>query len=128
MQQSDFQTWAIIEVFGHEKYAGEVSTAKVGDSSMVMLSVPEVQNHEVTLPGFVKYINHSSVFSITPVSEEYAREMAVQLSKHPVQGYEHRQVIQQLAKKATEQMTMGELKKMLQLDAAQGGEPNDLPI
>lgn len=122
MQPSDFHSWAIIEVFGHEKFAGEVSTAKVGDSSMIMLSVPEIKNEKVTLPGFVKYINHQSVFSITPVSEEYAREMAVQLSKHPVEGYDHQQVIRQLAKHATEQMTLAEMKKLMDRQLLATGE------
>ena len=113
MQNSDFNHWAVIEVFGHEKFAGEVSTAKVGDASMIMLEVPEVENGDVTLPGFVKYINHSSVFSITPVSEEYAIKMASQLAQHPVQGYEHKEVIRQLAKKATEEMTLAEIQKLM---------------
>lgn len=125
MQTTEFNTWAIIEIFGHEKFAGQVSTAKVGDASMIMLTVPEVKNEQVTLPAFVKYINHQSVFSITPVSEEYAKQMAVQLSKHPVEGYDHRNVITQLAKKATEEMTMAQIKKLLATQNAMIEEGED---
>ena len=125
MQSSDFNHWAVIEVFGHEKFAGQVSTAKVGDASMIMLEVPEVKNGDVTLPGFVKYINHSSVFSITPVSEEYAIKMASQLAQHPVQGYEHKEVIRQLAKKATEEMTLAQIQKLISNGALEAADTSE---
>lgn len=123
-----FAHWAIVEVFGHEKYAGHVSTEQVGGVSMLRLDVPEVQNMEVTLPAFCKFLNPSSVFSITPVSEEYAVQMAVKLSKHPIEGYEHREVIKQLAKRATEQMTLAEIRKLTDggsLISADGGDDDE---
>jgi hypothetical protein len=116
MQTNDFNYWAVIELFGHEKYAGKVSVQKVGESTMIMLEVPETPKSETLgmyLPGFVKFINHSSVFSITPVDEEYAKGMAATLKKQPVAGYEHKEVITALAKKVTSEMTLAEINKLL---------------
>jgi flagellar biosynthesis regulator FlbT len=125
MNESSFDQWAIIEVFGHEKYAGHVSSTNVGGHAMILLEVPEVQNMKVTLPAFTKYISLSSVFSITPVGEEYAREMAAKLSKQPISGYEHQQVITQLAKKATEDLTLTEIKKLMDRQALLTGVEED---
>lgn len=112
--QTKFESWAVVQVFGHESYAGHVSEFNMGGASYLRIEVPEVQNMQVTLPSFVKLVNHNSVFDITPVSEEYAKEMAAQLSKHPITGYNHTQVIKQLAKTATEQMTMQEIRKLIE--------------
>lgn len=113
MDQANFSHWAILEVFGHEKYAGKVSTETIGSTSMIKLEVPEIVNEKVTLPGFIKFLNHTSIFSITPVTEEYAKEMAKTLSKHPIEGYEHRTVIEQLAQRMTEQMTLNKVEELL---------------
>ncbi len=123
MENTNFEQWAVLEIFGHEKYAGLVTTETIVGSAMIKLEVPEVTNLEVTLPAFVKLFNHASVYSITPVSEQYARSMAAKLSKQPIQGYEHEQVITQLAKRATEKMTLNEIKKLMNnglLEAEEG--------
>ena len=106
--EKSFDHWAIIEVFGHEKYAGRVSAEKVGDQSMIRLDVPEVNG----LPGFVKFLNPASVFSITPVSEEYAQEMAAEMNKQPIAGYDHAKVIKKLAQDTINKMTMDQVKKL----------------
>jgi hypothetical protein len=104
----NFEHWAIIEVFGHEKYSGKITTEKVGATEMYRLDIPETEEQ----PEFVKFINPSSVFSITPVEEAYAKEYANRLSKPPIKGYEHTEVIKALAKKAMKKMTMDQVKKL----------------
>lgn len=112
-QNQSFDQWAILEVLGHQKYAGKVSSQSIAGASMLLLEVPEVKNEEVTLPAFQKFFNTSSIYCVTPVSEDYAMRMAEQLSKHPIEGYDHTMVVKQLAKKATEQMTLSEIKNMI---------------
>lgn len=114
MENENFAHWAVIEVFGHEKYAGHVTTEQIGGHSMVKLTVPAIEENSIKLPGFVKYINHTSVFSITPVNEEYATAMAVRLKKHPVQGYEHRQIVTEMAQRAVNDMKLDEIKRLLE--------------
>lgn len=126
MQNQNFDYWAVVELLGRTQYAGHVCTTEVGGASMLKLTVPEVKNQEVTLPEFVKFINHQSVFAITPVSEEYAKQMAVQLSNHPVEGYDHKVVVQQLAKKATKEMKMGEIRRLLSGNTLE--EPEEEPV
>lgn len=120
-----FSQWAIVEVYGHEKYAGKVSETNIAGTGMIMLEVPEITNQEVTLPGFTKILGINSIFSLTIVDEEYAREMARKLSKHPVEGYEHKEVIRQLARKATEEMTLTEIKRLVAVGALNGTTEED---
>ena len=132
-QNSTFECWAVVQVYGHTTYAGYVAERNLFGKVMCELTVPEVKNQEVTLPSFTKVISPDSLFDITPVSEEYAKEMAVKLSKHPIEGYEHKEVVRQLAKKATEQMTLIEMKNLLnrnpELMTANGSEETeDLPL
>lgn len=112
-QNQSFECWAVVQVYGHTTYAGYAAERNLFGKVMCELTVPEVKNQEVTLPSFTKVISPDSIFDITPVSEEYARAMAEKLSKHPIEGYEHKEVIRQLAKKATEQMTLIEMKALL---------------
>jgi len=55
----------------------------------------------------------TSVFSITPVDEEYAVALAKRLKKHPIKSYEHQQLIREIAKKAVGEMKMDEIKRLI---------------
>lgn len=118
---SNFKSWAIVEVFGHEKYAGYVENLQIGGTSMLRIEVPETGG-EYPLPGFTKIFNPSSVFSITPVSEDYAKEMANRLKKHPITAYEHQNIIETMAEKKFSQMTVEKMREFI-FDAQ-----NNLPL
>lgn len=113
-QKTNFECWAVVQVYGHTTYAGYIAERNLFGKVMCELTVPEVTNEKVTLPSFTKVFNPDSIFDITPVSEEYAIEMAAKLSKHPIEAYEHKTVIQQLAKTATEKMTLAEMRAMIE--------------
>lgn len=133
-QNTNFETWAIIEVFGHEKYAGFVKDITIGSTTMLQVQVPETgKEREYPLPGFQKIFNPSSIFSLTPVSEEYAREMANNLRKSPVDVYEHKEIVGKLAQEAFDNMKMSELRKLLSnnrltVGSDDGITEDDLPI
>ncbi|MFO0943566.1 MAG: hypothetical protein U0930_22755 [Pirellulales bacterium] len=81
---NDFSGWAIVEIMGHQKYAGHVSTQALGGGSMLRIDVPEVETH----PPFTKMFGLASIYAITPVEELVARSMAQSLRKAPVDIYE----------------------------------------
>jgi len=131
---SNFKTWAIVEVFGHEKYAGYVEELQIGGTSMLKIEVPNTGTGcEYPLPGFTKIFNPSSVFSITPVSEDYAKEMANRLRKHPITAYEHKNIIETMAEKKFGEMTMEKVQEFIfnaqhKLPNPQAAEDNELPM
>lgn len=70
-----FDCWAIVEVMGHSKYAGRVTEQAIGGCAFVRVDVPAHEDH----PEFTKLLGQSSIFAITPVTEDIARGMAKQL-------------------------------------------------
>ncbi len=81
---NDFSGWAIVEIMGHQKYAGFVSTQAVGGASMLRIDVPEVEGHQ----AFTKMFGVAAIYGITPVDELVAKSMARSLRKAPVDVYE----------------------------------------
>ena len=67
-----FETWAVVEVCGHQKYAGFVTEQAIGGASFVRVDVPEVSDHE----AFSKLFGAAAIYSITPCSEELAKVVA----------------------------------------------------
>ncbi len=92
------ETWAIIEVMGHSKYAGFVRQVPMGGAAMIRIDVPEIPEREEEYldylcdrpagedayktvkktrkvpgtPAFTKFLGVSSIFAITPCSKEAA--------------------------------------------------------
>lgn len=92
-QANQIETWAVVEIFGHQKIAGFVRTAVLGSACMLRVDVPELPEEEreesgwsyekgeqitrrvklAAVPGFTRYLGISSIFSLTPCTEEFAR-------------------------------------------------------
>lgn len=87
------ETWAIVEVMGHGRFAGFVQQVPFGGAAMIRVDVPEILEHEEEydawegsvcagkekkkrkVPGsaaFTKFLGVSSIFAITPCSKEVA--------------------------------------------------------
>lgn len=84
METQQFRQWAILEVMGHQVYAGIVSSEAVGGASLVRVDVPEVDGQ----PAFSKLFGAASIYCITPVSEEVARMRAASLRQEPLSVYD----------------------------------------
>lgn len=82
--QEAFQTWAIVDVFGHQRFAGLVSEQTIGGASFVRIDVPAIDGQ----PAFTKLFGASAIYGITPVSEEIAKGMAGQMRKRPIDVFE----------------------------------------
>ena len=93
-EQDQFETWAIVDVMGHQRYAGKVTEQTIAGSGFIRVDVPSVQrrgfNDEPgdSIPPFSKLLSPGSIHSITPCSEEVARAAAGNIAKVPIQRYE----------------------------------------
>jgi hypothetical protein len=65
----EFKEWAIIELFGHQKIAGQVTNTAIGGSSLIRVDVPAVGDQE----GFTKLYGAGAVYSITITDEPTAK-------------------------------------------------------
>lgn len=82
-ESKPFETWAVLEIMGHDRYAGLVTEQAVGGCAFVRVDVPAIGNRE----DFTKLFGQGSIFSITPVSETVARAMAESFQSKPLNVY-----------------------------------------
>lgn len=83
MDEEDTKTgrcWAIVELFGHTKIAGEISEQTMYGGTFCRIDVPGADGEA----GFTRFYGPSAIYSITPVSEEIAGLAARSLSVRPV--------------------------------------------
>ena len=93
-EQVKFETWAIVELFGHNQLAGKVSEQTIAGQSFVRIDVPKTSK----TPCFTKYHLPTAVYGLTPVDEDYAKRMAERIDAVPVATYAHNEVISEIIK------------------------------
>lgn len=82
-QQQKFEQWAIVELLGRKTVAGFVSEQLIAGQALLRVDVPAVDDQ----PGFTQLYGSSSVYCITPTTEEIARVAASRLNVRPVAVY-----------------------------------------
>lgn len=80
-EETIFDSWAIVEVFGHQRFAGRVTEQRIGSNSFVRIDVPAVKDFQ----AFTKMYGQGAIFSITPVAEDVARAAAERFCARPVE-------------------------------------------
>lgn len=89
MNLEKFEQWCVVEIMGHKRFAGYVSEQSIGGSSFVRVDVPEVPlSNGTTLPGFTKLFGATSVYCLSPCTEETARAFAEKLRSEAFALYE----------------------------------------
>lgn len=99
MEQQSFEEWAILELFGHQRLAGLVTAVNLGGASFVRVDVPDVEKQIGAPAKLTKFLNPSSIYSITPVTEETARAAAKSCSAAPVTRWDVQELIEASQKK-----------------------------
>jgi len=109
--QSQFEGWAILEIFGHQKYAGFVRTEYYGTACMFRCDVPPLPERErvtrsgcyvkggefdreyapagstvkeFATPGYSKLFGVGAIYSMTPCDEAAARRAVEELQPRPL--------------------------------------------
>lgn len=102
-QAATLDCWAIVEMFGHQRIAGRVRAESFGAACLIRVDVPEIERRaaqrwdvkkKMYAPGpmqriaaFTKFIGVSSIYALTPVTEELAREAARECAAEPVNAF-----------------------------------------
>lgn len=81
-QTAALDTWAIVELFGHKKLAGKLTEQTFGTAAMFRLDVPETDQGGVFTKPYTKLIGVSSIYCITPCTEEVARAAAQRIERY----------------------------------------------
>jgi hypothetical protein len=77
-ESSSFAQWGILEIFGHQQWAGWITSEQIGGSSFVRIDVPAAGGFEPC----TKYFGTGSIFALHPCSEQHARQAAERLARH----------------------------------------------
>lgn len=84
MSNEKFESWAIVELFGHQRIAGLVTEATIGGCPLIRVDVPMTKRH----PSFTRFLGNGAIYGINPVAEEIARAAAENYGAAPIQPYE----------------------------------------
>jgi hypothetical protein len=76
-----FADWAILELMGHRRLAGFVQEAELAGAGLLRIDIPSA-------PPVTQFYGVSSVYCLTPTTEEIARGLARSVSVQPVHPYE----------------------------------------
>jgi len=98
MSDEQFEAYAIVEIMGHQTYAGKVSEQEIGGSSFVRVDVPGTDKRQ----PFTKLFGNGSIYCITPVTEETAKLKAAYLRRQPMDTWDIRQALPQLNQRPLE--------------------------
>ena len=83
-ERQSFEQWCILEIMGHNTFAGLVTEQTIGGASFIRISIPST----AAGPAFDKIFGASSVYCITPVTEDVARATAARLRQEPIQPWD----------------------------------------
>ena len=106
-QQAKFDGWAIVDVLGHQRYVGYVTTEAYGQAVLFRIDVPELAERErVTkqpgyisergycpagttvkegaVAGYTKLIGAGSIYAITPCTKEAALQAVEEAQPRPL--------------------------------------------
>lgn len=105
-QQAKFEGWAIVDVMGHQRYVGFVTTEAYGQAVLFRIDVPALEARErVTkqpeyvehryvpagttvkegpVPGYSKLVGSGSIYTITPCTEQAALKAVEAMQPRPL--------------------------------------------
>lgn len=86
MDTNGFNSWCVVELFGHYKIAGRVSEHSIAGATFLRVDVPAV----ACKAGYTKFYGNGAVYALTPVTEAVARAVAAHYYEPPVSLYEIR--------------------------------------
>jgi hypothetical protein len=74
------ETWAVVELFGHDRIAGFMTEEEIAGAAFVRVDVPEVDGEQ----AYSKLFGPSAIYAITPVSEDVARAACQRFAVRPL--------------------------------------------
>jgi hypothetical protein len=80
--ETNFEEWVVIDLFGHKRLAGKATEATILGGALLRLDIPTKEGN------VTQFIGPQAIYSMTPVSEVIARDIASQVDAAPVSRWE----------------------------------------
>jgi hypothetical protein len=88
-QSAALKSWALVELFGHQRIVGHVTVDPVEFPGMIRVDVPDLlKNGKVERPGFTRYIGRAALYGLTPIDEATVRNMLPHVDGRPARPME----------------------------------------
>jgi len=85
---AELKSWAIVELFGHQRLVGMVTVEPVEFPGMVRIDVPDLlKDGKVVRRGLTRYVGKAALYGVTPVTEDVVRQMLPHVDGAPAQPY-----------------------------------------
>jgi len=78
--EQKFEGFAIVELMGRNVIAGYVSEQVIAGAALLRVDVPATERQ----PAYTKFFGGTSIYGITPTTEEIAKRAAERLNIRPV--------------------------------------------
>jgi len=75
-----FESWAVVELFGHQRIAGKVTEQTIGGCSFIRVDVPKTEKRQ----AYTKYFGNGAIYAMTPCDEEVGRIAAEDVERYSV--------------------------------------------
>lgn len=85
-ESQKFDSWALVELMGHQRIAGRVTEHPIGGATMLRVDVPADEGNGQS--AMTKFYSPSAVYCITPITEELARRAARNLQPEPINQWD----------------------------------------
>lgn len=106
-KQANFEGWAVLEIFGHQRYAGYVTTEAFGQAVLFRVDVPplaareRITKHyeysaegngmppgstvkEDAVQGFTKFFGPGAIYAMTPCTQDAAEKAVAAMQTRKV--------------------------------------------
>lgn len=83
-ENATFESWAIVEIFGHQQIAGLMTEQVIAGQGFVRVDVPATPGRA----AFTRMFGPSAIYSIIPTTEDVATRFAERQVQAPVQLYQ----------------------------------------
>jgi hypothetical protein len=106
-KQASFEGWAVLEIFGHQRYAGYVTTEAFGQAVLFRVDVPplaereRVTKHyeysaegngmppgstgrEEAIQGYTKFFGPGAIYAMTPCTQDAAEKAVAAMQTRKV--------------------------------------------
>ncbi len=78
------RSWALVELFGHQRIVGMVTVEPVEFPGMIRVDVPDLlKDGKVVRAGLTRYIGKAALYGVTPIDEETVRAMLPSIDGKP---------------------------------------------
>lgn len=78
-----FESWAIIELFGHQRIAGKVTEQTIGGCAFIRVDVPACDG----VAAFTKFFTQGAIYALTPCDEPAAMAAVKYFRAQPINPF-----------------------------------------